>query len=71
MTERDTSQLMLLDFALTLLRIGAFDDTGANEKLERTGSYSRFDEPSAVQAAREALARWKDQEHLWKQRGDR
>lgn len=35
--------------------IAAFDDTGANAYLAKTGYYSLFDEPSAVKAAREAL----------------
>lgn len=38
-----------------LHRIAMFDDTGANAKLTRTGSYGSFDEPGSVQTAREAL----------------
>lgn len=38
-----------------LEEIAAFTDTGANERLEKTGSYSSFDEPSAVETARAAL----------------
>ena len=40
-----------------LRKIAAFGDTGANEHLARTGSYALFDEPGAVQIAREALAK--------------
>jgi hypothetical protein len=46
-------ELLVLRDALT--RIASFDDKGANEYLEATGSYSRFDEPGAVKIAREAL----------------
>ena len=38
-----------------LRRIASFHDEGANEHLELTGRYSYFDEPGAVQTAREAL----------------
>lgn len=38
-----------------LTRIAALDDDGANQHLETTGSYGRFDEPGSVQVAREAL----------------
>lgn len=43
------------DLTIALTRIAAFDDTGANERLARDGSYASFDEPSSVQIAREAL----------------
>ena len=36
-------------------QIAARDDTAANEHLKATGSYARFDEPGAVQIARETL----------------
>ena len=67
----DTKDFMLMDFALTLQRLAQYDDKGACERLARTGSYSSFDQPRAVQEARNALERWKDQEHLWKERGGR
>lgn len=38
-----------------LQRIACFDDKLANEKLDRTGSWSGFDEPGSVQIAREIL----------------
>lgn len=41
----------------TLVGIASLNDTQANIYLERTGSYGRFDEPGAVQAARETLAK--------------
>lgn len=41
-----------------LKKIAAYDDEGANQHLERTGSYGRFDEPGAVQVARAALTAW-------------
>lgn len=40
-----------------LTKIAAFDDTGANYRLETLGSYAGFDEPGSVKVAREALAR--------------
>lgn len=49
--ERDCDKLVAV-----LKRIAAYDDTGASERLERTGSYSSFDEPHSVQLAREILA---------------
>lgn len=36
--------------------IACHDDKGANEHLDRTGSFSRFDEPGSVKTAREILA---------------
>lgn len=39
-----------------LRQIAAFNDEGANVALRKHGSYSGFDEPGAVQVAREALA---------------
>lgn len=48
------AQIAGLEAALT--RIAAFDDEGGNELLAAQGSYSRFDEPGAVQVARAALA---------------
>jgi hypothetical protein len=36
--------------------IASFDDEGANERLEQTGSYVLFDEPGSVKIARAALA---------------
>lgn len=36
--------------------IAAFDDEGANLRLKTTGSYALFDEPGAVQVAREILS---------------
>lgn len=42
-----------------LTQIAAFGDDGANVILRKTGSYSGFDEPGAVQAAREALGNQK------------
>jgi hypothetical protein len=38
-----------------LKRIACLGDSGANERLARTGSYSMFDEPGSVEIAREAL----------------
>jgi hypothetical protein len=38
-----------------IAKIAAFDDERANRRLERHQSYSWFDEPKAVQIAREAL----------------
>lgn len=38
-----------------LEKIAAFDDQFASARLERTGSYSLFDEPGSVAAARAAL----------------
>lgn len=39
-----------------LREIAAFDDESANQRLTETGSYSSFDEPGAVRAARTAIA---------------
>ena len=39
-----------------LIKIAAFDDTIASEFLDRTGSYSCFDEPGSVKIARAAIA---------------
>lgn len=39
-----------------LREIAAYDDESANEHLRQRGSYSLFDEPGAVRAARAALA---------------
>lgn len=39
-----------------LVRIAAYDDIDANARLVRDGSYASFDEPGAVQTAREVLA---------------
>lgn len=39
-----------------LTELAAFDDKGANERFAKSGSYSNFDEPGAVQCAREALS---------------
>lgn len=36
-------------------KLAAFDDEAANNELAALGSYSGFDEPVAVQTAREAL----------------
>lgn len=38
-----------------LHEIATFGDTGANTHLAKTGSYGAFDEPNAVETAREAL----------------
>ena len=38
-----------------LTEIACYDDKPANEHLEETGSYSRFDEPGSVSRARAAL----------------
>lgn len=46
--ERDT-----LREALT--KIACYGDTGANNRLEATGSYGMFDEPGSVELARTAL----------------
>jgi hypothetical protein len=49
-----------LEIAIEALeRIAAFYDTGANAHLEKTGSYSLFDEPGSVRTAREALLKMK------------
>jgi len=42
---------------MALREIAAFDDVGANRYLDDCGSYGKFDEPSAVRIARDALAR--------------
>lgn len=39
--------------------IAAFDDTSANERLEKTGSFGAFDEPGSVEIAREALEKYR------------
>jgi hypothetical protein len=47
-----------LNIALAALdEIAAWDDEGANAYLAATGRYSAFDEPAAVHAARDALAK--------------
>lgn len=38
-----------------IAKIAAFDDERANRRLERHRRYDWFDEPNAVQVAREAL----------------
>lgn len=38
-----------------LSKIAAWDDEGANRKLESTGDYTSFDEPGSVEIARAAL----------------
>lgn len=38
-----------------LMEIAAYGDARANEHLRATGSYGRFDEPHAVQKARETI----------------
>lgn len=43
-----------------LTEIAAFNDERASHHLSLTGSYSRFDEPGAVQAARATLTRIKE-----------
>lgn len=55
--ENDMSKVnKALDTAIgALTKIASFDDSGANYRLRNTGSYSLFDEPGAVQKAREAL----------------
>jgi hypothetical protein len=47
------ARVKALEEALT--EIAAFDDVGACEFLDKTGSYAAFDEPGAVEAARAAL----------------
>lgn len=54
---QDIKAFILLDFALTLTRIASYDDL---EQFEL-----------CLNEARNALERWKDQEHLWKERGGR
>ena len=44
------------DFYQALEKIATLDDVGANKVLQRTGSYSAFDEPVSVRIAREAIA---------------
>lgn len=39
-----------------LIKIAAFDDAGANERLRSTRSYSLFDEPGSVETSRKALS---------------
>lgn len=48
-----------MDFHDALYRIAAFDDKGASERLEITGSLSSFDEPGSVKMARDALRQYK------------
>lgn len=45
-----------VEFDDTLIEMAAFDDTRASNHLAATGSYSWFDEPSAVRVARAILA---------------
>ena len=45
------------DLLAALHKIAAWDDERANAKFERFGQYSGFDEPVAVQIAREAIAK--------------
>lgn len=40
--------------------IAAYNDESANNYLQKTGSYSAFYEPNAVQTAREALRPFKE-----------
>lgn len=43
------------DLVQVMIEQAAYDDRAASEHLKATGSYSQFDEPSAVHAARLAL----------------
>ena len=47
------ARVQALERALT--KIAAFDDAGACDFLDKTGSYAAFDEPGAVETARAAL----------------
>lgn len=42
-------------YEAALNSIASWNDTGANERLKNTGSYSAFDEPGSVSEARAAL----------------
>jgi hypothetical protein len=50
-----TSEAAREKLEAALREIAAYDDTGANERLAKTGSYGSFDEPGSVQIARAAL----------------
>lgn len=43
-----------------LRKIAAFDDVGASEVADLTGSYGCFDEPASVQVSRAALSEIRD-----------
>jgi len=45
----------------TLNKLAAYDDDGANERFAQTNRYSWFDEPNAVQLARETLSMINDE----------
>jgi len=49
-----------LDIAIdALVEIAAYDDEGAQRHWRNTGKFTMFDEPGAVQTAREALRKIK------------
>lgn len=54
--ERDEARSKLAEYETALNQIACWDDKSASESLERTRSYSSFDEPGSVQIAREAIA---------------
>ena len=47
-------------FRAALTEIAKYDDEGANARLSISGSYGSFDEPGAVQTAREVLKAYAD-----------
>lgn len=47
-----------LDIAIAALAdIACFQDAGAQERFNKTGSYSSFDEPNSVEIARIAIVK--------------
>lgn len=53
---------MMSNVLKALTTIASFNDKDANRLLEKTGSYSHFDEPSSTRIARDALKgmrRWR------------
>lgn len=64
--ERDKARGEVGRLREALQQIAAFDDEGANLILRKRGDYSGFDEPGAVQTAREALNRPAEQKQKGK-----
>ncbi len=46
------------DLLAALTKIASFDDVIGNHALDTRGSYARFDDPTSVRTAREAIAAW-------------
>lgn len=64
--ERDQARAETGRLREALRQIAALDDEGANLILRKQGDYSGFDEPGAVQTAREALNRPAEQKQKGK-----